>query len=251
MPVTPKAIWRARLHELQRMEQTPMAPQRPPTPLPAWISHQSIQDPMNHYLEIRVIRGYLPLCISWRYPMPLLCWMPIWQHGEKKKKEKVERTSRWNGDLDINFVHTWTPETSEPARVSTPNKVPAMSGVRITNAPCGIIFSGWGISGNLDTSCVVWFCPGIVLKCLRTSSTILRAMLPTLFIVVDENQHGSMAPTMSPTKAFGVNKLTVSMPAWLTKALNSARETTAADLIANPWEKIAVSQKEVLVKDNW
>lgn len=59
-------------------------------------------------------------------------------------------------------------------------------------------------------------------------------MLPTLFIVVDENQHGSMAPTMSPTKAFGVNKLTVSMPAWLTKALNSARETTAADLIANP-----------------
>lgn len=76
--------------------------------------------------------------------------------------------------------------------------------------------------------------PGMVLNCLRTSSTILRAALPTLFIVIAENQYGSIAPTIKPMNTFGVNTSTVEMFARLTNAPKRARDTRAAEPIAKP-----------------
>ncbi|MFS7966359.1 hypothetical protein Hanom_Chr09g00772831 [Helianthus anomalus] len=76
--------------------------------------------------------------------------------------------------------------------------------------------------------------PGMVLNCLRTSSTMLSAALPTLFIVMAENQYGSMAPTSKPMKTLGVNTSTVVISARLTNAPNRARDTRAADPIAKP-----------------
>jgi hypothetical protein len=76
----------------------------------------------------------------------------------------------------------------------------------------------------------------MVLNCLRTSSTILRAALPTLFMVIAENQYGSIAPTSSPMKTLGVKTSTVVIPARLTKAPKRARDTKAAEPMAKPYK---------------
>jgi len=49
-----------------------------------------------------------------------------------------------------------------------------------------------------------------------------------------ENQYGSIAPTMRPIKTLGVKTSTVEMAARLTKAPKRARETRAAEPMANP-----------------
>jgi len=46
-----------------------------------------------------------------------------------------------------------------------------------------------------------------------------------------------MAPTIKPMKTFGVKTSTVEIDARLTKAPNRAKETRAADPIANPWKQ--------------
>ncbi|MFS7971033.1 hypothetical protein Hanom_Chr09g00827981 [Helianthus anomalus] len=48
-------------------------------------------------------------------------------------------------------------------------------------------------------------------------------------MVMAENQYRSMAPTFSPINTFGVETSTVLMSAQLTKAPNSANDTSAAD----------------------
>ncbi|BAS96444.1 Os06g0178950 [Oryza sativa Japonica Group] len=94
------------------------------------------------------------------------------------------------------------------------------------------------------------------LNCLRTSSTILRAALPTLFMVMAENQYGSMAPTIKPMKTFGDRTSTTFTPALLTKAPKSARDTRAADPMAKPFPIAAVvlpaaSRASVLSRILW
>jgi hypothetical protein len=76
----------------------------------------------------------------------------------------------------------------------------------------------------------------MVLNCRRTSSTILSAALPTLFMVIAENQYGSIASTISPMNTLGVRTSTVEIATRLTKAPKSARDTKAAEPIAKPYK---------------
>lgn len=159
-PVGLKAIWRASLRELQlakngantnstaisliRMFGEGPEVSSSGSPCHLWLQlfeHLTLLDLMNFACSEAPASMYF-LALSHAPPV-LEAYMATWGEKKEKEKKKVEQTSRWNGDLDINFVHIWTPETSElartPARVSTPNKVPAMSGVSITNAAGGII----------------------------------------------------------------------------------------------------------------
>jgi len=57
-------------------------------------------------------------------------------------------------------------------------------------------------------------------------------------MVMAENQYGSMAPTIKPMKTLGERTSTTCTPALLTKAPKRARETRAADPMANPCRRI-------------
>jgi hypothetical protein len=64
----------------------------------------------------------------------------------------------------------------------------------------------------------------------------LSAALPTLFMVIAENQYGSIASTISPMNTLGVRTSTVEIATRLTKAPKSARDTKAAEPIAKPYK---------------
>jgi hypothetical protein len=76
----------------------------------------------------------------------------------------------------------------------------------------------------------------MVLNCRRTSSTILSAALPTLFMVIAEKQYGSIAPTIRLMNTLGVRTSTVEVATQLTKAPKSASDTKAAEPIAKPYK---------------
>ena len=84
--------------------------------------------------------------------------------------------------------------------------------------------------------------PGISLNCLLTSSIILKAALPTAFIVIAANKNGNIPPRNNPrvTSTFVMFNPDSANPALCTNAENKARAVTAADPIANPFAIAAV-----------
>mmetsp|Transcript_5154 Transcript_5154/g.15488 ORF Transcript_5154/g.15488 Transcript_5154/m.15488 type:complete len:245 (+) Transcript_5154:1796-2530(+) len=146
---------------------------------------------------------------------------------------------------------SWTPEmrapTRTPARVLTPKRVPTTRGVKMTKAPGGPISAREAcveISMHFLYSgfVVPSIKPGIVLNCLLTSSTMARAALPTLFMVMALNQYGSIAPIKSPGKTFlsRMEALAKSISARVTYAPKRAKDTRAAEPMAKPFPTAAV-----------
>ena len=83
--------------------------------------------------------------------------------------------------------------------------------------------------------------PGISLNCLRISTTISPAALPTEVIVIAATTNGSPPPISKPTTTIGlVNSSSRPVPTAVVYAANRASEVRAAEPIANPFPTAAV-----------
>mmetsp|Transcript_55567 Transcript_55567/g.126327 ORF Transcript_55567/g.126327 Transcript_55567/m.126327 type:complete len:290 (+) Transcript_55567:2-871(+) len=156
--------------------------------------------------------------------------------------------------LDMEMA-SCTPLTRPPVRrpntAYTPKKVPATRGASITSAEGATISRSEAsveilmhLSRPAATTSL-----GAVPAMRRESSanwrftsvTMAPAASPTDFIVMALNQYGSMAPSRRKEKVRGSSTLTpVSMPRRTTKAPYRARETSAAEPMANPLPMAAV-----------
>ena len=105
-----------------------------------------------------------------------------------------------------------TPVTREPAKnppsASTPKMVPTMRGKRTAAIPGTtislkaprVVISTQRAESGLAVPAIS---PGISLNCLLTSSTILKADLPTACIVAAEKRKGTTPPINSPATTCG------------------------------------------------
>jgi hypothetical protein len=85
----------------------------------------------------------LPRCTSWHCPMHHQCWRQRWQSVREEIHQALKQQTHRSAQSVTEIKHTCTPETRAPARtperVCTPNRVPTIRGVSMTNAPGGII----------------------------------------------------------------------------------------------------------------
>jgi len=151
-----------------------------------------------------------------------------------------------------------TPETrapgNNPAIAIGPMTNPTMKGVKITRAPGAIIsfrdssveivmhLSKSGLTPELGS-----LMAGFSLNYLLISITIMLAALPTAYMHMAEKAYGSIAPTNTPEKTNGemistfvIGCLFYGLDDLVKKAPYKARETRAADPIANPFPMAAV-----------
>ncbi len=82
--------------------------------------------------------------------------------------------------------------------------------------------------------------PGISLNCLRTSSIIWEAALPTAWIVMALNTKGSIPPIKRPTITRGLFMSITESPTDVAYAAKRARAVRAAEPIARPLPMAAV-----------
>ena len=82
--------------------------------------------------------------------------------------------------------------------------------------------------------------PSISLNCLRISTTISPAALPTEVIVIAATTNGSPPPINRPITTIGSVRLRETPPTAVLYAANNARAVRAAEPIANPLPTAAV-----------
>merc|ERR1712241_982458 len=89
--------------------------------------------------------------------------------------------------------------------------------------------SSGGISSPLDALSIAFRSPGISLNCLRTSSIISAAALPTEIIVRAPNRYGNIAPIKQPAITGALDTLNGIELSRSTFSLNAARRERAVN----------------------
>mmetsp|Transcript_7198 Transcript_7198/g.19780 ORF Transcript_7198/g.19780 Transcript_7198/m.19780 type:complete len:260 (-) Transcript_7198:1525-2304(-) len=149
---------------------------------------------------------------------------------------------------------SWTPEAMPPARrpttASTPKNIPVAMGAVMTRMAGGTISrrdASVEILMHLAWSGGPWpgvpsRRPGMVSNWRLTSLTISIAATPTDFMVMAENQYGSMDPMRRKENTVGFSRFTPfsSTSVRVTNAAVSASDTSAAEPMAKPLPMAAV-----------